>query len=222
MAPRRKGHTQVEVSKARKEEQNMRSTWRALLAIGLAFVLGAVPFAPAVHGAEPKYRDDVGGACEPGFEVVRNASNHPEDHNRNGIVCLWSEKKQEETSKKSEATPSGKAETKKQEAAAPTGKAETKKPEPAATGKAETKKQVAAPTSKTETKKQVAAPTGKTETKKPEPAVASKTEGAKGIRRLAVRDDLKGSCPPGFTLVRDTIARPEDQNRNGVVCLKIN
>ncbi len=174
----------------------MRYPRRALLATGLAFVLGAVPFAPAVYSAEPKYRDDVGGACEPGFEVVRNASNHPEDHNRNGIVCLWSEKKQEETSKKSEATPSGKAETKKQEAAAPTGKAETKKPEPA--------------------------PASKTETKKQRPAATSKAEGAKGIRRLEVRDDLKGSCPPAFTLVQDTIPRPEDQNRNGVVCLKIN
>lgn len=211
----------------------MRSPWRALLAIGLTFVLGALPFAPAVYGAEPKYRDDVGGACEPGFEVVRNASNHPEDHNRNGIVCLWSEKKQEET-KKSEAAPSGKAETKKPEAAA-TGKAETKKPEAAPTGKTETKKPEAAPTGKTATKKPEPAPASKTATKKPEPAPASKTEtkkqqpaatskteGAKGIRRLEVRDDLKGSCPPGFTLVRDTIARPEDQNRNGVVCLKIN
>ena len=213
----------------------MRYPRRALLAIGLTFVLGAAPFAPAVHGAEPKYRDDVGGACEPGFEVVRNASNHPEDHNRNGIVCLWSEKKQEETSKKSEATPSGKADTKKQEAAAPTGKAETKKqeaaptgktatkkPEPAPASKTETKKQQPAATSKTETKKQQPAATSKTETKKQQPAATSKTEGAKGIRRLEVRDDLKGSCPPGFTLVRDTIARPEDQNRNGVVCLKIN
>ena len=57
--------------------------------------------------------------------------------------------------------------------------------------------------------------------KKPEGSTTTKPAGTEGPRRLEVTDDTKGTCPPGFTLARDVIPRPEDQNRNGLVCVRL-
>lgn len=46
-------------------------------------------------------------------------------------------------------------------------------------------------------------------------------KGETTTKRVEVVDDVKGSCPSKYTPVRDTIPRPEDQNRNGLVCLRL-
>ncbi len=172
---------------------------RLVLVAVLAAGVVATPVAVAERH-KVKVVDDVGGVCPSGFIVVSDVSGHPDDTNKNGVVCATSpalaqptpKAPQQETSSKSkkpqvEASPKGKPKTNGPEASS--------KPTPAATEQVSKKP--------------------KASLTKSAPAATSE------IRRLDIRDDDKGTCPPGYSLVRETIARPEDQNRNRLVCVRI-
>lgn len=44
---------------------------------------------------------------------------------------------------------------------------------------------------------------------------------AKGQIEVIVVDDQAGTCPPGFTLVRNVPTHPADANKNGIVCGRV-
>ncbi|MCL6554363.1 MAG: hypothetical protein K6W08_14775 [Firmicutes bacterium] len=52
-------------------------------------------------------------------------------------------------------------------------------------------------------------------------AVVSTLDGLGVPFEVIVVDDQAGTCPPGFTLVRNVPTHPADANKNGIVCGRV-